>query len=81
MLGGIFPISVSMGMASLIFNPITIRFRVHLSPIFLERMFGKLRFLRKWHFLSGKHFMGGSLPWIILCFGGLFGESMLYLLL
>ena len=45
-LGVIFPIDTSMGMASLIFNPITIIFRVHLSPIFLGRMFGKLKFLR-----------------------------------
>ena len=28
------------------YGPITIRFRVHLSPIFLERMFVKLKFLR-----------------------------------
>ena len=49
-LGVIFSIDASMGMASLIFGPITIRFRVHLSPIFLERMFVKLKFLRGWHF-------------------------------
>ena len=35
------------------YSPITIRFGVHLSPIFLGRMFGKLKFLRGWHFLCG----------------------------
>ena len=43
-------IGVSMGMASLILGPITITFGVHLPPIFRGRVFGKLRFLRGWHF-------------------------------
>ena len=69
-LGVIFPIGVSMGMASLIFGPITIRFGVLLSPIFLGKVLGKLRFLRMWHFFCGHQFLGRFLPWIILCLGG-----------
>ena len=69
-LGVIFSIDASMGMASLIFGPITIIFRVHLSPIFLGRMFVKLKFLRGWHFFCGWQLMGKSLPWVILRLGG-----------
>ena len=45
---------------------------MHLTPIFRGRVFGKLRFLRGWHFLCGQRFMGKSLHWIILCLGGAF---------
>ena len=50
MLGVTLLIGVSMGIASLILGPITITFGVHLPPIFHGRVFGKLRFLRGWHF-------------------------------
>ena len=39
---------------------------------FRGRVFGKLRFLRGWHFLCGQRFMGRFLHWIILCLGGAF---------
>ena len=60
------------GNGKLILSPITITFGVHLPPIFHGRVFGKLRFLRGWHFLCGQWFMGRSLHWIILCLGGAF---------
>ena len=65
-------IGVSMGMASLILDLITITFGVHLPQIFHGRVFGKLRFLRGWHFLCGQRFMGRSLHWIILDLGDTF---------
>ena len=72
MLGVTLLIGVSMGMASLILGPITITFGVHLPPIFRGRVFGKLRFLRWWHFLCGQRFMSRSLHWIILGLGDAF---------
>ena len=47
----IVPIGALMGMVSLIFGPITIRFGVLLSPVFLGRVFRKLRSLKGRHFL------------------------------
>ena len=65
-------IGVSMGMASLILDLITITFGVHLPPIFHGRVFRKLRFLSGWHFLCGQRFMNRSLHWIILGLGDAF---------
>ena len=50
----IVPIGILMGIASLIFDPITIRFEVLLSLVSLGREFGKLRFLKEWLFLCGQ---------------------------
>ena len=48
------PIGVLMGIASLIFSPITIRSEVLLSLVSLGREFGKLRFLKWSLFLCGQ---------------------------
>ena len=61
----IVPIGVLMEMVSLIFNPITIRSRVLLSLVSLERVFGKLRFLKGWISSCGQQLMIEYLPWII----------------
>ena len=53
-------------MVSLIFSPITIRFKVLLLPVFLGRVFGKLRFLKGWLSFCGQQFIVGSL---ISCLG------------
>ena len=61
----IVPIGVLMEMVSLIFGPITIRSRVLLSLVSLERVFGKLRFLKGWISSCGQQLMIEYLPWII----------------
>ena len=62
MLSVIVPIGVLMGMASLIFGPITIRSGVVLSLVSLGRVFGRLRFLKWWLFSCGQQHMVGFLP-------------------
>ena len=55
------PIGVLMGMASLIFGPITIRSRVVLSLVSLGRIFGRLRFLKGCLFSCGQQLIVGYL--------------------
>ena len=50
MLGVTVPTGALIRMVSLIFRPITIRFKVLLLLVFLGRVFGKLRFLKGWLF-------------------------------
>ena len=47
-------VGILMAVGSLILGPFIIRFEMQLFPLFPEREFGKLRFLKGWLFLCGQ---------------------------
>ena len=47
-------VGILMAVGSLILGSFIIRFKMQLLPLSLGREFGKLRFLKGWHFLCGQ---------------------------